>query len=150
MGESPLRRCGRCGVSKPLEEFSPRKKGGWQGYCRPCHKAYKHENYLRNRDRFIARALAHQQQLRATIRAAKNRPCADCGQEYPPYVMDFDHREGETKVCNVSALHAERRVSMKKLLAEIAKCDLVCANCHRERTHQRNKQKKAARVGVSE
>jgi len=51
--------------------------------------------------------------------------------------MDFDHREGEEKLFNISALNANRWVSVAQLLAEIKKCDLVCANCHRERTHQR-------------
>jgi hypothetical protein len=61
----------------------------------------------------------------------------DCGQRYPYYVMEYDHRDGEEKFCNVSALNGHRRVSMSKLLAEIAKCDVVCANCHRERTFRR-------------
>jgi hypothetical protein len=52
-------------------------------------------------------------------------------------VMDFDHREGEKKLSNVADLNFHRRTSLRKLLAEIAKCDVVCANCHRERTHQR-------------
>jgi hypothetical protein len=51
-------------------------------------------------------------------------------------VMDFDHREGELKTDNVANLVASPH-SMKKLLEEIAKCDLVCANCHRIRTHAR-------------
>ena len=57
----------------------------------------------------------------------------DCGQTYPTYVMDFDHRDPTTKLCKVSA--AVYLGSEQKLLDEIAKCDLVCANCHRVRTH---------------
>ncbi|MDQ3748589.1 MAG: hypothetical protein M3367_06190 [Acidobacteriota bacterium] len=59
----------------------------------------------------------------------KNRPCADCEKTYPPYVMDFDHTEN--KLFTIGAgLHNYH----KKVIAEIAKCDVVCANCHRERT----------------
>lgn len=65
---------------------------------------------------------------------AKEGPCVDCGVQYPPYVMDFDHVRGEKKdkVSNVA-----RSASIERLQAEIDKCDLVCANCHRERTHNR-------------
>ena len=68
------------------------------------------------------------------MRAAKDRACADCGVRYPFYVMDFDHREGQTKLANVTRL---RYVSEDALRGEIAKCDIVCANCHRERTWKR-------------
>lgn len=72
-------------------------------------------------------------QGRAILHEHKNVPCADCGVRYPPYVMDFDHRDGSTKVDNVGSLVG--RVNVSKLLAEIEKCDVVCANCHRERTY---------------
>ena len=65
---------------------------------------------------------------------AKARPCADCGILYPYYVMDFDHRDGATKSFS---LHSVHRVTKRAIMQEIAKCDVVCANCHRERTHQR-------------
>jgi hypothetical protein len=56
----------------------------------------------------------------------------DCKKKYPPYVMDFDHRDRSEKAFEVGrGLY----VSIKRLLIEIAKCDVVCANCHRERTH---------------
>jgi hypothetical protein len=48
--------------------------------------------------------------------------------------MDFDHREGEIKKYELNAVD---RMSMNTLKREIEKCDVVCANCHRERTHQR-------------
>lgn len=66
------------------------------------------------------------------IREHKNVPCTDCGLRYPTYVMDFDHRRGE-KLANVGSLvgHANAR----RIREEIAKCEVVCANCHRERTY---------------
>lgn len=56
-------------------------------------------------------------------------PCVDCG-ESDPLVLDFDHRDGATKKFNVHA----RQVSLEILMAEIAKCDVRCANCHRRVT----------------
>lgn len=52
--------------------------------------------------------------------------------------MDFDHRPGETKLFDICLGY---RYSRKKLDAEIAKCDVVCANCHRDRTYKREMEK---------
>jgi hypothetical protein len=60
-------------------------------------------------------------------------PCADCGVSYPPYIMQFDHIV-DGKRGNVADM-ARSGFSIENLKAEIAKCELVCANCHAERTH---------------
>lgn len=60
--------------------------------------------------------------------------CVDCG-EGDPVVLDFDHVRG-VKVANVSAL-AFRLKRWETILEEIAKCEVVCANCHRRRTAER-------------
>lgn len=62
-------------------------------------------------------------------------PCADCNRHMPHYVMDFDHVTGE-KTRDVSALVAAP-ASIKTIQAEIEKCEVVCAICHRVRTHFR-------------
>jgi len=67
------------------------------------------------------------------IREAKDRPCADCGVQYPYYVMQFDHVRGEKKF----NLGGGWNNSIEAIQEEIAKCDVVCANCHAERTYQR-------------
>lgn len=56
----------------------------------------------------------------------------DCGKRFPTVCMDFDHRDPSTKKHNVSRMTV--RGSERLLLDEIAKCDLVCANCHRVRS----------------
>lgn len=68
----------------------------------------------------------------------------DCKKRYPVYVMDFDHRDSTEKLLNISKVHQH---GIQKLLSEIKKCDVVCSNCHRERTHQR---KEAARLAQLE
>lgn len=50
-------------------------------------------------------------------------PCADCGELYPSYVMDFDHRPGSAKLACVGQL-VNRRVAITKLLAEMVKADI--------------------------
>lgn len=71
---------------------------------------------------------------RAAINQFKSRPCADCGGTFDPVCMDFDHRPGEEKRGNVSGLVTR---NFSRILVEIQKCDVVCANCHRIRTKVR-------------
>jgi hypothetical protein len=66
----------------------------------------------------------------------KSRPCMDCHNQFPTCCMDFDHRIGTVKYGNVSSMFANWS-SRKKIIAELAKCDLVCSNCHRIRTRSR-------------
>ena len=61
-------------------------------------------------------------------------PCVDCG-EGDVVVLDFDHVKGE-KVSDVSRL-ANVGARLWKLINEIDKCEVRCANCHRRVTHKR-------------
>jgi hypothetical protein len=81
----------------------------------------------RNRARYLANA--------ERLRVIKDVPCADCGQQFPSCCMDFDHRDGVDKLGNIA--NVMKRWSWKRLLTEIEKCDIVCANCHRIRTAKR-------------
>jgi hypothetical protein len=74
--------------------------------------------------------------IRRIIRQAKDRPCSDCGSRYPPYVMDFDHRDRKNKRFNIGRDALIGLIPDAALLEEINKCDVVCSNCHRMRTHQ--------------
>jgi hypothetical protein len=73
---------------------------------------------------------------RAIVREAKNRPCTDCGVRYPHYVMQFDHLPEHTKLFGINGGYKSR--GLGAIMAEIAKCELVCANCHAERTYRRS------------
>ena len=93
----------------------------------------------RNRDRTGRKNDPQQlRNWRKCVRELKNslkeEPCKDCGCCFPPCAMDFDHRPGEKKLSTVSQLSNSSRV---KMLDEIIKCDVVCANCHRVRTQRR-------------
>lgn len=90
--------------------------------------------YKQNRKREVARIKANQKALRQMIRAAKEKPCADCGIEYAYYIMQFDHVRGE-KLSGLQNMHI--RFGRLQIIEEIAKCDVVCANCHASRTWNR-------------
>lgn len=70
----------------------------------------------------------------AELNALKDRPCMDCMQRFPVVCMQFDHRPGEAKLFGIGG---GRRRHASQVLAEIAKCDVVCANCHAIRTNKR-------------
>ena len=88
--------------------------------------------YNKNRKHHIAIQKKRQLELAELIRRAKQQPCVDCGKDYPYYVMDFDHVRGK-KAFNLAV--AYRKFGKRQIEAEIEKCDVVCSNCHRERTH---------------
>lgn len=68
----------------------------------------------------------------------KSKPCSDCGGSFPHYVMDWDHvPERGKKISCVSGLVSGRKITASALQEEMKKCDLVCANCHKIRTHKR-------------
>lgn len=71
---------------------------------------------------------------RVIVQNAKRRGCTDCGGLFAGCVMDFDHLNASTKSFDVCTCRGRSTV---KVLEEIAKCDLVCANCHRVRTARR-------------
>ena len=85
-----------------------------------------------------------QQRLRDFVDEIKKVPCKDCKKRFPPYVMDFDHLDASLKVANVAYLVKQGHSA--QLLEEIKKCDVVCANCHRIRTHERGYAPKAEMV----
>ena len=97
----------------------------------PRNKAAKLKHYYANKQQYLDRNAKAKADKRAWIKAKKNVPCMDCGKSYPFYVMDFDHRDPSIKVANIGRLIG----SWKKLKEEVEKCDIVCSNCHRIRTH---------------
>ena len=75
---------------------------------------------------------AYVQKVKSAIREFKEAsPCTDCKIFYPYYVMQYDHITDD-KIANIKEIR-----SLPKVLREIEKCELVCANCHATRTHTR-------------
>ncbi len=114
---------------------------------RDSERAYARDYYRRNgAEKRARRRLAYaegrwrdpRQEMAAAHVARRKRGgvCVDCGlQPDNPTVLDYDHVRG-SKVFEVSKARA-RGSSPEEIDAEIAKCDLVCANCHRLRTASR-------------
>jgi hypothetical protein len=136
---SPTQKCYRCGEFKPAEDFAWRRKerNQRQSFCRVCWSACHREHYLANKEQYVANARERKRRLRRErfpwiIDYLARHPCCDCG-ETDPVVLEFDHlRDKEFEIT-----HALPFRSWQKILDEIAKCEVVCANCHRRRTAER-------------
>ena len=138
--------CRRCGELKPLDDFAPKYRELPQpsSYCRGCQSEYHKEWYRRNSERVIARVRANRERneplgertiVRLDVRRRRwlyllGHPCVDCG-EPDPIVLEFDHRsEKRAAIVDLMREHA----NWAEIFAEIEKCDVRCANCHRRKT----------------
>jgi hypothetical protein len=120
----------------PVSEFA-RYGTGHQTYCRECKREYDADWYRANKAKRQAKVRADRKAYVEWLDGLKaGRPCADCGIAYPPYVIEWDHLPGSEKQFELANT---RRCAYGKerVLRELAKCELVCANCHRERTFGR-------------
>ena len=132
------KRCRKCGSDKPTSDFYQRYDGTGKPHsnCKKCQNKYYASYYKTNKKRYDRISLKSKvEKMRAVIALKRDKPCADCGLSFHPVAMDFDH-VGSNKVFSVSRM-VQRRISIKRILAETAKCELVCSNCHRIRTHNR-------------
>lgn len=130
------KRCGCCGQVKPVTDFH-RRKAGYQAWCKSCRRSYDGRYHQANKVRRLEQKRALELQWDAWYQGLKQGPCADCGWIFHPAAMQFDHPPGVTKSGNVGDIR--RAHNRLRLLAEIAKCELVCANCHAVRTFIRRR-----------
>jgi len=140
-----MRRCGRCGQDKPLSDFAWRRraKGQRHNYCRSCQAEYRREHYLANREKYIGLAQARNRRRYAErtellVEYFNDHPCVDCG-ERDPVVLEFDHLRD--KAFNVASKMTH--YGWDAVLEEIAKCEVVCGNCHKRRTARRRQSNRA-------
>lgn len=101
--------------------------------------AAQRRHYESNRAAYVARSKEGKVKTRAKVKEAileylKGHPCIDCG-EKDPVVLEFDHRDGTEKGFAI-ADGVRRALGVSKVMEEIAKCDVRCANCHRRRTYK--------------
>lgn len=146
--------CSKCGLTKQLSEFYKRKKhraGEYYEKCIQCMKVrgivYYHQNHERQLKLALLRKKRYKEERIKFIEEFKrDKPCKDCGVIFQPWVMDFDHLEGKEKIKSISSMVYHDTSNFKKIVNEIKKCDLVCANCHRQRTYDRIQKHKFAAV----
>ena len=111
---------------------------------------YARKYYAANKDKMVIQMKGWRNKrvtgLLEFVRGVKSKtPCADCGRIFHHIAMDFDHLPGQKKLFSISTM-VMKTVSFERMKAEMAKCEIVCANCHRIRTFNRRASSKALRV----
>lgn len=101
---------------------------------RAYHRSYRRLHRARRPDLENGRVQRFAAKRRVFIDSLKSKPCFDCGGVFPPHVMQFDHRVPANKSFDIGTRYRTR--SVIRILAEVEKCDVVCANCHAERTYR--------------
>jgi|SRR5882757_216449 len=101
-------------------------------------KAAARRHYEDNKDVYKQRAKAHKvkmvEQAQMYVRGLKSNPCTDCGGLFHPVAMDFDHLGDKER--NIADMVRDGSL-IANIDKEVAKCELVCSNCHRLRTAKR-------------
>ena len=105
--------------------------------CKVCCNKVKQASKRKNKAAYSKGTRDRKKAIKDYILQIKSNPCSDCGKSYPYYVMDFDHLADKLHTINWLS---NREFSLTRVQKEIDKCELVCANCHKERTYQRNPQ----------
>jgi hypothetical protein len=105
-------------------------------------------HYDNHKDEYIARNLVRKMNLKALMIQLRSNPCMDCGGTFRTCAMDFDHRDPTTKRWMPS--HLPGHGSLRLMQEELAKCDLVCSNCHRVREETRREVRRAAKAAATD
>jgi len=129
-----MKTCSLCGVAKSVSEFHrngvSKGKPRLRSCCKVCSKPIDRK-----------KAAASKSIYRQAKLDALKEGCTDC-KNTDIRVLEFDHRPGVEKLFDIGG----DPKGLNKLLEEIAKCDVVCANCHRIRTIERGQHWKSVTV----
>ena len=134
------RNCAGCGIQSPTGQFPQFRKDRGERYCPNCMEKRK----FLSKDQSRAWSKIKRQEITKFVDGAKQDVCVDCGRSFPSCVMDFDHVRG-SKYFDLSKAY-RKAGSLKQTQKELDKCDLVCANCHRNRTQKNIHASKSSEV----
>jgi hypothetical protein len=140
---SHMKTCTKCLAEKPESEYFVKDKnsGRLHAQCKFCYKehrqSYQADHYAKYKDAYLLRAKLRRERLRAEFRMnmlkyMSGKACVECG-EADIRVLEFDHLDPESKLFSVSQA-VKLGYSWAQVLAEIKKCRMLCANCHKRRT----------------
>jgi hypothetical protein len=102
----------------------------FQSNCRECQKNYRKTHYLKNKKKYIGKASDYRKNMIEWFYEIKKELKCEICDEKRYWVLDFHHNNPDEKHDEVSILI--RKGSKKKILEEIEKCSVLCANCHRD------------------
>jgi len=131
-----MKTCSKCKTQKDDQYFSKRSesKDGLKPQCKDCDRIYSQnmDPEKRNKRHNISRKKRIRKLQLKILEFLATQKCSHCS-ETDPVVMEFDHLNPTTKEISVSEA-IDRCFSWKRVKAEIDKCQILCANCHRRKT----------------
>ncbi len=136
MGES-VKNCSHCGLYLPDEAFNWRYRllGIRHKTCRNCQNEYQRSWYQKNKVVHLTKVQTRKANVRQEARQfvlqyLSMHPCVQCG-ESDPMVLEFHHLGRKEKEISFMISGG---YPIAKIQSEIAKCQVLCANCHRRKT----------------
>ena len=140
--EGAMPTCTWCGKPKDVEQFAWRNRVAKRRSksCKQCHRKYNAKHYRKNAEKYKERNRKRQYEYRVLVYTKVHRylfdhPCS-CGQTHPA-ALEFHHRDPVAKTREVSKM-ITRREPLSRIMREIAKCDVMCASCHRIATAKKD------------
>ena len=136
--------CISCGLERDAENdfnWKYKDRGIRNKRCKFCQSQVSKQHYTKNKQTYLDRARARdilvtEDNQKRLIEYLSCHPCVDCG-ETDVRVLEFDHVRG--KKVNSIAKMMHSHCSWSAIEAEIAKCEVRCANCHRIKTNERGR-----------
>jgi hypothetical protein len=125
--------CSTCKIEKSIEEFvkNKYKNGGFSWYCKLCKSVIDKEYYKTHIERRKQISLRRQKikinNKKLIQEYLKTHCCIKCGIQ-DIRVLDFHHKDPNKKEHCISKMLL---IKQQRLLEEINKCEILCANCHR-------------------
>lgn len=102
-------------------------------------RAARRRWYAKNKKHAKLKVIERKSEIRKWWADFKSkRKCIDCG-ECHPSCLEFHHTndDKESDLCTA----VSNGWSKQRIIKEVAKCDCVCANCHRKRHWNESKKK---------
>lgn len=125
-----LKACSGCNTVKPVTEFHKHRQRGYQAQCKACRKEQSRRSYAADPSSYARRNAEYRDGIRDWLRQFKETlRCSRCDTT-DSRVLEFHHRNPSEKSFNIGDV-TRRGVSIARIRAEILKCDVMCANCHR-------------------
>jgi hypothetical protein len=130
-----MKTCSRCKQDKKYSQFhkNKTKPDGYQHVCKLCKAEFHKLAYPGKREEFLDKNSTRRSNWKAYINKHKQK-CAICPEGGIPEVLDFHHLDPDKKRFNIPDITKEcfNESHKTRFLDEIAKCVLVCSNCHRK------------------
>lgn len=149
------KRCSKCGEIKAVSEFNKNgsHRDGLSSHCKNCLNAYAAKYRRENRElvrerfrrsyrkyavRYKQKMAVYREENREQIRQygrdrmakyKNGQECQQCGESHQA-CLEFHHRDPGQKEHDISAMVRAGKFSDEEILEEIAKCDVLCRNCH--------------------